>query len=172
MTTQTQSLESSQPVATAESALYRFEARITEALPVGIVPGGIRVDFHFDGRVTEGALEGARVRGIDYLVFRPDGVGVIDARKLISHGESHVATRAHGFVVPPEGFALPAPEEMLSADYVWPDTPFAIRGFELIETGAPALEHLNRTVAAIEGSVNNRTGRLVIEGRVVAPFAA
>ena len=60
-------------------AVYRFEATLTESVPVGLVPEGVRLDVHFEGEVVEGALTGARVRGIDYLLLRADGVGVIVA---------------------------------------------------------------------------------------------
>ena len=62
--------------------LYRFDAELTEIVPIGLVPEGVRLDAHFEGTVTAGALEGMHVRGVDYLLLRADGVGVIDAYEL------------------------------------------------------------------------------------------
>lgn len=41
--------------------LYSVEASITEAVPVGLVPEGIRVDVHFEGRVAAGGRSPAHV---------------------------------------------------------------------------------------------------------------
>lgn len=56
-------------------ALYRFEASVTETVAVGLVPEGVRLDVHFAGQVTAGPFTGGRLRGIDYLLLRADGVG-------------------------------------------------------------------------------------------------
>jgi hypothetical protein len=53
--------------------VYRFEADITEAVPVGIVPEGIRLDSYYSGQVVEGLLSGTTLRGIDYLLLRSGG---------------------------------------------------------------------------------------------------
>jgi hypothetical protein len=58
--------------------LYRLEGQMTETVPIGLVPEGVRLDVYFEGRLTHGQLAGARVRGIDYLLLRADGVGVTD----------------------------------------------------------------------------------------------
>ncbi len=52
--------------------LYRFDAQITDIVSIGVVPDDLRLDVHFEGRVTEGRLVGARVRGIDDSRDRPD----------------------------------------------------------------------------------------------------
>ena len=44
-------------------SLYRFEARFTALDPIGVVPDGLRLDAHFEGRVVEGRLAGATVTG-------------------------------------------------------------------------------------------------------------
>ena len=146
--------------------LYRFEASITETVPVGLVPEGIRLDVHFEGQVTAGALVGARLRGIDYLLLRGDGVGVIDVYETIDAGDGRVVSaRAQGYVVPPEGVELPPPEVLLSPDFTWPDLPLPLHGFALYRTGAPDLAHLNRTVASFHGHVNVARAQLVVEAR-------
>lgn len=41
--------------------LYRFEASLTQAVPVGLVPEGVPIDVPFGAQVTAGAFAGARV---------------------------------------------------------------------------------------------------------------
>ena len=59
--------------------------------------------------MTDGELAGAAVRGVDCLLFRSDGVGVLDVREtLIGEGVS-VEVRAGSAWSTPEGFSLPDP---------------------------------------------------------------
>jgi hypothetical protein len=144
--------------------LYRFEASLTETVPVGLVPEGVRLDAHFDGETTAGMLAGARVRGIDYLLLRGDGVGVIDVHLTLEAGEGRVvAAHAQGYMVAPAGVELPPPDVLLSPDFVWPDLPLPTHGFVLYRTGTSDLLHLNRTVASFQGHANPGRGQLVVE---------
>ena len=146
--------------------LYRFEAALTETVPVGLIPEGVRLDPHFDGEATAGTLAGARVRGIDYLLLRGDGVGVIDANlTLEADGGRVVSAHAQGYIVPPEGVELPPPDVLLSPDFMWPDVRLPIHGFALYQTGASELMHLNHTAASFQGYVNVGRGELVVEAR-------
>jgi hypothetical protein len=146
--------------------LYRFEASLTETVAVGLVPEGVRLDVHFDGQVKAGPFGGARVRGIDYVLLRADGVGVIDAYETLEGGDGRVVSaHAQGYIVPPEGVELPPPDVLLSPDFSWPDLPLPIHGFALYRTGASDLGHLNRTVASFQGYVNVGAGQLVVEAR-------
>lgn len=147
--------------------LYRFEAAPTAVMPVGIVPEGLRLDVHFEGRVTAGTLAGGHVRGIDYLLLRADGVGVIDALETIEIEPGRVvAAHARGYIVPPAGVELPPVEVVLSPDFTWPDLPLPLHGFGLYQTGVAELAHLNRTTAAFTGHVNLGRGELVVEASV------
>ena len=58
---------------TAEAVL-RFEARVPEIVPGGLVPDGIRLDAHFRESITSGPLMGGTVRGIDDVLIRPDDI--------------------------------------------------------------------------------------------------
>lgn len=144
--------------------IYRFEARLTDRLPVGLLPEGLRLEVPFEGRITGGPLAGACITGIDHLLIRPDGVGVIDAPETISRGSLHLAAHARGYVVPPEGAPVPPVAAMLEPDFAWPDVPFAVRGFALLRTASPDLDFLNRTAVALRGRVNMNTGELTVEG--------
>lgn len=147
------------------AVLYRFEGRLTEMLPVGILPEGLRMANPFEGTVTDGPLAGARVWGIDHFLLRPDGVGVIEAPETFSRGDLHVIGQVRGYVLPPEDApALPL-EALLDPEFEWPDVPFRILGSVMFRTSQPELAWMNRTVAVISGSVSMNTGRLVIEAR-------
>ena len=142
--------------------LYRFEAAL-DMVPIGLVPEGLRFDAHFEGTVVEGLLEGARVQGVDYLLLRADGVGVLDVHRTITTGDGRViSTRVYGYALPPAGVEMPPPAVLLDPDFRWPDAEFPIQGFELYRTGAAGWEELNSTAAAIEGSANPGTGELRI----------
>jgi hypothetical protein len=151
---------------TADGRLvYRFEGKLTDSKPVGPVTDGVRADNSFEGTITEGTLLGAHVRGIDYFRVRADGVGVVDAREVVTLGDQTVAVRVHGYIVPPTGLPTPSLEELSSPDFVWPDVPFSIEALATFETAVPELAHLNRTTVVHTGSVNMATGQLVVEAR-------
>jgi hypothetical protein len=151
---------------------YRFEATLTEVVPIGLVPEGIRLDAFFKGSITEGLLSGATLRGIDYLLLRADGVGVINVYEVISTSDGrHISVHAQGYSVPPAGMQLPAPEVLLSPGFQWPDVPVPLHGFALARTGAREFEWLNRTALAFEGSANVGTGQLLITAHALVPEA-
>ncbi len=152
-------------------AVYRFEATLTESVPVGLVPEGVRIDLHFEGEVVEGALTGARVRGIDYLLFRADGVGVINAYEVISTDDGdHISLHARGYAVLPEGLELPPPDVLLSPDFSWPDVDIPLHGFVMASSGSQAHAWLNSTALAFEGTANMGVGKLVVAGRSLVPL--
>jgi hypothetical protein len=148
--------------------LYRFEARLTDLNPVGILPEGLRMANSFEGTVTEGPLAGARIWGVDHFLVRPDGVGVIDAPETLSRGDLHVIGHARAYALPPEGAPVPQLDAMLDPAFEWPDVPFRIQGAVNFRAARPDLDWMNRTFAVINGEVNMRTGALTIEARVPA----
>lgn len=145
--------------------LYRFEATIA-TVPIGIVPEGLRIALSFEGRVTHGLLEGARVSGVDPLLIRRDGVGIIDAPKTISGGDVHVYEHVRGYCSPPKGLTMPPLEAVLEPGFAWPDVPFPVLGFSIFRAGVPELAFLNDALATIEGYANFVTKRLVVETRL------
>jgi hypothetical protein len=145
--------------------LYRLEAQLTEIIPIGLVPEGLRLDVYFDGRLTHGELAGAQLRGIDYLLLRTDGVGVIDVHAAVVADEGHVEIKAQGYLVAPDGVELPPPDTILAPDFSWPDVELVVQECAVLRTGAAGWQDLNTTIAAIEGAVNPGTGQLVLEAR-------
>ena len=149
--------------------LYRLEAQLTEIVPIGLVPEGVRLDVYFDGRLTHGRFAGGRVRGIDYLLLRNDGVGVIDVRAAVVAGEGHVEVKAQGYLVPPDGVELPPPDVLLAPEFTWPDVELLVQEVALLRTGAAEWQDLNTTIAALEGTANPGRGELVLEARALQP---
>lgn len=167
---QTQSIQT-RPVppitaATRDSLLYRFEAQLT-VQPIGLIPEGLLFANSFEGRVTHGMLQGARVWGVDHLLMRADGVSVIDAPKAISLGDRHVTEHVRGYCLPPAGLAIPPLEALLSPDFVWPDVEFIVRATSTFRTADPELAHLPSALARIDGTVSFTTGQLIIETRLL-----
>jgi len=158
--------------------LYRFEAHL-DVVPIGLVPDGIRMANTFEGRVTHGLMEGARVWGIDHLLLRADGVAVLDAQKTLSQGATHVHEHLRGYGLPPDGMAMPPLEALLDPTFKWPDVLFPILGSSTFAAAAPDVQFLNRAIARVDGWFSFATGRLAVESRlidhasgVVAPPAA
>jgi hypothetical protein len=150
-------------------SLYRFEARFTAVVPIGVVPDGLRLDAHFEGRVVEGRLAGATVAGVDYLRFRSDGVGVLDVREVLARDGDRVEVEAGGYLVPPAGFAMPSPKVMLAPDFAWPEVELPVHGFATFRTAMDGWQELNRTVGLFNGIANPGAGTLVIEAERLVP---
>lgn len=146
---------------------YSWEAQITKIVPVGLTPAGLRMDVHFSGHLNDGELAGAELNGIDYLLLRPDGVGVIDARESIisSNNAGAVHARALGYIVPP--FPMPPLAALLEPDFSWPDVDLPMHGAVQLETGE-ANSALNRTVFSFTGTVNVASGKLGIQAQSIA----
>lgn len=146
---------------------YAFQAQVNRIAPIGLVPEGLRIDVGFAGAVTDGDLAGSSIEGVDYLLIRPDGVGVIDARELIIAGEAASASvHAEGYVVPP--FEMPPLRALLEPDFAWPDVDLPIHGAARLQSASPGLDAVNRLVYGFNGSVNMATGSLVVRARSLA----
>lgn len=150
--------------------LYCLEGNFTDWVVIGPVPDGLRLDAHFEGLITDGALAGASVSGIDYVLVRPDGVGVLDIHELISGDRVRIDVRAGGYMIPPQGFASD-PEEILSPEYRWPDVDLPLHGFALLRTAAPDWQRLNETIGLFSGSANPGAATLVINAHAFVPAA-
>ena len=138
---------------------YRLDAALTDIVPIGIVPEGLRLDVHFEGEVTDGALAGARARGVDHLLLRRDGVGVIEVRETIrTPGAPAVAACVRGYVVPP--IDLPELEQLLDPSFRWPDLGLPINGFAMVQSALPGHEWMNSQALEVWGEVNVGAGRL------------
>ena len=129
----------------------RFQALLTDTVEIGPVSGGVRLDNYFDGRMTDGELAGARVRGLDQIRIRDDGSVVLDIRETIETDRGAISADIRGYAIPD------------------PDAPHVheIRGFALFDTAVPEYAPYNTAVVAIHGSVDMSTRELEITGRAV-----
>jgi hypothetical protein len=136
---------------------YRFQARLTDTVEIGPVSGGIRLDNYFDGRITDGELAGARVRGIDQIRIRDDGSVVLDIRETIEADLGAISADVRGYAIPDS------------------NTPHVheIRGFALFATAVPEYAAYNTAILAIQGSIDMVSREFAVTGRAVsAPVAA
>ena len=146
---------------------YAYEATRTRVVPVGLVPEGLRLDVYFTGTITEGPLAGDAVEAVDYLLLRPDGVGVLDVRQVISGASGRtVSARGHGYLTP-QG-PLPPLEELADPAFVWPDAEMPMHGAFDLRTAAPELQALNATVYGFTGTVNAGRGELRVRAQSLA----
>ena len=130
---------------------YRFQARFTDSIQVGPVDGGVRVDNYFDGRMTEGALAGARVRGVDQVRIRDDASALLDIRETIETERGAISADVRGY-------AIPHPRDARL---------HRITGFALFTTAVPEYADYNTAVVAIEGTVDMATGTIDVAGRAL-----
>jgi hypothetical protein len=56
---------------------------------------------------------------------------------------------------------------ILDPSFEWPDVEFPILGSSTFRAGSPEYEHLNTTIAVVEGWANFATRRNAIETRVL-----
>lgn len=150
---------------------YAFRAQLTRLSPIGITPAGLRLDVGFAGTVVKGPLAGCTIEGVDYLLIRPDGVGVVDAHELIS-GDDHPATALHarGYVVPP--FSMPELSILADPSFSWPDVDLPLHGSSVAQARDDALAAANRTVYGWTGNVNVARGTLEIDACSLAAALA
>lgn len=151
---------------TAGEPYYRFEAQLS-ITPIGLVPEGLRMDLSFQGRVTGGTFDGARVWGTDPLLIRSDGVGILDVHKMIAKADTIVYEHVRGYCLPPAGLEMPPLDVIARPDFEFPDVPFAISGFSTFAAPSEQLASLNTRLARIVGHSSFATGRLVIEAHLL-----
>lgn len=63
--------------------LCSYKARITDIIHFGDKPLGKRYDAYFEGDLTGQKLSG-KMRGIDYILMRSDGVAELNVRAVIA----------------------------------------------------------------------------------------
>lgn len=145
---------------------YSFQAQLNRISPVGLVSGGLRIDIGFAGNITAGKLMGSSIEGVDYLLIRPDGVGVLDARELIAASDgSRVGAHAEGYVVAP--FAMPELSTLMDPGFTWPDIELPRHGSVWLQSGSPGFEAMNRRVYSFTGTVNMARGSLTESARPI-----
>ena len=147
--------------------VYRFQGQLGELNPVGLFDDGIRFFNQFEGAVVDGPFAGGRISGPDFFVLRPSGVGEIHAPELIEFEQHRVALDVRGYLVGPDGMALPPLADVLEPGFAFPDVGFRVTASALASTTSPEFEHLNSAVIVVEGEVNMGTGAMDVTARIV-----
>lgn len=102
-----------------------------------------------------------------YLLIRPDGIGVVDARGVFSDGDRvTAAVRTEGYIVPP--FPMPALPILADPTFQWPDVNLPLHGAQFWEISDKELSTAAATVYGFTGSVNVATGVLQLSARSLA----
>jgi hypothetical protein len=151
-------------MSTDHHRLFRMEGRLTELVTVGLFGEGLRMYNSFEGRIVAGEPAGATVRGVDVFTIRPDGVGIVDGRELVTAGDRHLTADLTGYSHPPAGLTMPPLEVLLDPGFCWPDVDFTLEVSAIYRTTAPEFAELGRIPVAHRGRVNMATRELVIEG--------
>lgn len=138
---------------------YWFRSQINRLAPIGVVAEGLRVNVGFSGPIGPEPLEGMTLEGTCYLLIRPDGVAVVDAREVVLGDDGVAASiQAGGYIVPP--MELPELAVLAEPSFVWPDIDMSMHGWTRPQTSRPELAAMNRSVYAFTGTVNMATGAL------------
>lgn len=117
---------------------------------IGKAPGGMRIDFPFEGSATSPHWEGERpVRGVDYATVRSDGNMALDIRAVIGEKRESVSYRGSGVsIAHPDNSA--DPKELVT-----------------FQTANEDLSWLNNEVGVVFG--HGEAGKLTLEFFLVRP---
>lgn len=117
---------------------------------IGKTPGGMRIDFPFEGTATGPHWEGERpVRGFDYATVRDDGNMSLDIRAVIGEKKDSVSYRGSGVsIANPDRSA--DPKELVT-----------------FETANEDMAWLNDEVAVVFG--HGEAGKLNLEFYLIKP---
>jgi len=119
-----------------EEILCEEKLKILPGVDIGPVPEGRRVDLPFSGDVSGPSIQG-KVDGVDYVLFRPDGVVLLHIHAVITtDGGDRISYQASAFAT------------------ATPDGRFAIKGAVTYQTGSKELAWLNSTQGVVDGFVD------------------
>jgi hypothetical protein len=77
--------------------LYEEKLKLLPPTDIGLVPEGRRVDVPFSGDATGPSIRG-KVEGVDYVLFRPDGVILLHVHAVLTmDGGDRVSIEVSGF---------------------------------------------------------------------------
>ena len=77
--------------------LGHFEFTVTKEVVYGNTPYGIRHDVHYEGPFT-GDLVSGKMSGIDYMLYRPDGVDEVNTRATLETPEgAYISVQITGY---------------------------------------------------------------------------
>lgn len=105
---------------------------ITKQIIIGETPYGIRHNEHYEGEFTGNLVSGS-MSGIDYMLYRPDGIDQINTRATIETSDdppAYIGVQITGYVQP-DGTMVDSYVRFLTGhkDYKWMnDTVFFGKG--------------------------------------------
>ena len=77
--------------------LTSFKGKVTELIYFGNTPLGKRFDAYFEGDLSGGVLS-RRMRGVDYILVRSDGMAEVNVRAAIVSSEGiNISVQISGF---------------------------------------------------------------------------
>ena len=151
--------------ATATAYLV-LEGQMTGYDIIGLVPEGLRIDSYASYVVTEGIFVGATMSGTDFLLYRHDGVGVVDIRAFAVDPEGvAAAVTMKGFLGEPSPGMI---EALLDPEFEMPNVDIPLHGAAWFQTMAPQYAFVNHTVFGCAGAINMLEGVLRITCRSLA----
>ena len=117
--------------------LYEEKLKLLPSVDIGLVPEGRRINFPFAGNVSGPKISGT-LDGVDYVLIRPDDVGLMHVHGVIStHGGDRIAIEV-------SAFATEAKNEERSV----------IKGVVTFRTSAKEFAWLNSTQGVEQGYVD------------------
>jgi len=122
--------------------LYEAKLKLLAPLEIGSVPEGRRLNVPFTGDISGPIIHG-KIEGIDYVLVRPDGVGLRHVHAVLTTDGGDLIS------VEVSGFSTAAP-----------DGRFALKGAVTYQTGSKELAWLNSTQGVEDGFVDMSTGEL------------
>ena len=145
--------------ADAHEGVYTTEGSVVEYHVIGLVPGGLRLNSHFEGTITDGLFAGSTFEGTDYVLMRADGVMVINGRSIINIPDGPpIASSFKGYWVPT--FEMPPLEAFFDPEFEMPDMEIPGHAVVWHETMLPQYAHLNHTLYVFTGTMNAARGEL------------
>jgi len=125
--------------------LYEAKLKLLVPLEIGSVPEGRRLNVPFAGDVSGPSIHG-KLEGIDYVLVRPDGVGLLHVHGVLTtDGGDIISVEVSGFLT------------------AAPDGRFALKGAVTYQTGSKELAWLNSTEGVEDGFIDMSTSELNVK---------
>ena len=126
------------------SEVYEFDGQVTGKDDIGPTPEGTRIDSYTQWTVKGPKLEGT-MKGVDYILARPDGVFVLDFwGQLTTKDGAKISVQLVGYSIPSPG------------------KPSCIICTITYRTGHQKYQQLNTIVQVAEGTVDT-AGKILLK---------
>ena len=123
--------------------LYEEKLKLLPTVEIGAVPEGEMVNFPFAGRVSGPKLSG-KLEGVDYVLIRPDGVGLLHVHGVITTDSGDRIS------IEVSAFATDSKKKGLND----------IKGVVTFRTSAKEYAWLNSTQGVEEGYADMKLGKI------------